>query len=134
MADRPRIGLWWDDTPDGPDPQTLLSALPGRPVLLRECDDGQTLTLADGQPPEVLVPYSVEHLLDLAVALLSVDLVIAVDGPVAHLAANLGCKTLVAVPIRHPLVLAAVRTRQSTLVSHRPGRRTQSRRLLGRRG
>ena len=95
MADRPRIGLWWDDTPDGPDPQTLLSALPGRPVLLRECDAGQTLTLADGQPPEVLVPYSVEHLLDLAVALLSVDMVVAVDGPVAHLAANLGCKTLV---------------------------------------
>ena len=94
-TDLARIGLWWDDTPDGPDPQTLLSALPGRPVLLRECDDGQTLTLADGQPPEVLVPYSVEHLLDLAVALLSVDMVVAVDGPVAHLAANLGCKTLV---------------------------------------
>ena len=92
---RPRLGLWWDDSSDGPDPQTLLSALPGRPVLLRECDDGQPLALADGQPPEILVPYSVEHLLDLTVALLSLDMVVVVDGPVAHLAANLGCKTLV---------------------------------------
>ncbi len=94
-GDGPRIGLWWDNTPDGPDPQTLLTALSGRPVLLRECDDGQPLTLPDGQPPEILVPYSVEHLLDMAVALLSVDMVVTMDGPVAHLAANLGCKTLV---------------------------------------
>lgn len=94
-GDGPRIGLWWDDTPGGPDPQMLLTALPGRPVLLRECDDGQPLTLTDGQLPDILVPYSAEHLLDMAVALLSVDMVVTMDGPVAHLAANLGCKTLV---------------------------------------
>lgn len=91
----PRIGFWWDNELGGPDPQTLLTALPGQPVLLRECSPEQPLTLANGQSPEVLVARSVENLLDMAVTLLSLDGVVAVDGPVAHLAANLGCHTLV---------------------------------------
>lgn len=118
-----RHDFGWDDTPDGPDPQTLLTALPGRPVLLRECDDGQPLTLTDGQLPEILVPYNAEHLLDMAVALLSLDMIVTVDGPVAHLAANLGLQNARVVPIRHPLVLAAMRPRRGTLVSDRPGGR-----------
>lgn len=91
----PRIGFWWDDASGGPDPQTLLNALPATPVLLREPHPSQNLILPDGQPPQILIDHSVEDLLDMATALLSLDMIVAIDSPVAHLAANLGCQTLV---------------------------------------
>lgn len=91
--DGPRIGLWWDEVPGGPDPQVLIGALPGMPLLLRESE--QNLVRSDGRAPQVLVANSAEELLDVAVALLAVDAVVTSDGPVAHLAANLGCRTLV---------------------------------------
>ena len=91
----PKVGLWWEDGPGGPDPQTLLGALPGVPRLLREPDSDQTLVLPDGRAPGALIDRGAEHLLDMADILLSLDLVVAVDGAVAHLAANLGCRTAV---------------------------------------
>lgn len=91
----PQIGLWWDDTPGGPDPQTLLNALPKTPVLLRATHPSQNLILPDGQPPQILIDHTVEDLIDMAIALLSLDMVVAIDSAVAHLAANLGCQTLV---------------------------------------
>ena len=91
----PRVGLWWEDGPGVPDPQELLGALPGVPGLLREPEPDQTLVLPDGRAPGVLIDGGVEHLLDMARTLMSLDLVVAVDGALAHLAANLGCRTAV---------------------------------------
>ena len=91
----PYVGLWWEDTPGGPDPQMLLEALPGIPGLLREPGPGQSLALADGRAPSVLIDQGVRELADMARVLLSLDLVVAVDSAVAHLAANLGCRTVV---------------------------------------
>lgn len=91
----PVTGLWWDDEPGGPDPQALLNALPGTPALLREPDSGWAPVLADGRNPAILADRRVEDLLDLAQVLVSLDSVVCVDGAVAHLAANLGCRTLV---------------------------------------
>ena len=91
----PTVGLWWEDAPGGPDPQMLLSALPGVPGLLRGPDPARTLVLPDGRAPTVLIDRGVEHLVDMVHVLLSLDLVVAVDGAVAHLAANLGCRTAV---------------------------------------
>ena len=91
----PRIGLWWEDTPGGPDPLVLLNALPGTPALLREPHPDRTVVLPDGRTPTILVGHGVEDLLEMARILLSLDLVVAVDGPVAHLAANLNCRTIV---------------------------------------
>ena len=93
--DAPNVGLWWEDGPGAPDPQTLLRALPGVPGLLREPDPDQTLVLPDGGAPGALIDRGAEHLMDMAHILLSLDLVVAVDGTVAHLAANLGCRTAV---------------------------------------
>ena len=91
----PVIGLWWDDTPGGAQPQMLLDALPGVPMLLREPNPGQVLTLPDGATPQILVDHGVDELLVLARILVTLDLVVCVDGPVAHLAATLGCPTVV---------------------------------------
>lgn len=91
----PTVGLWWEDGPGVPDPQTLLGALPGVPGLLREPDADQTLVLANDRAPGVLIDHGAEHLMDVANVLMSLDLVVAVDGAVAHLAANLGCRTAV---------------------------------------
>ncbi len=91
----PKVGLWWEDGPGAPDAQTLLGALPGVPGLLREPDSDQTLVLAHGRTPGELIDRGAEHLMDMAHILLSLDLVVAVDGAVAHLAANLGCRTAV---------------------------------------
>ena len=91
----PRVGLWWEDGPGGPEPQTLLDALPGVPALLREPGPDQTLVLPDGRAPGNLIDSGVEHLMDMARTLMSLDLVVAVDGALAHLAANLGCPTAV---------------------------------------
>ena len=93
--DSPAVGLWWDDTPGGPDPQMLLNALPGTPALLREPEPETPLVLPDGRTPDVLIDSATEELLDMARTLLSLDLVVAVDGAVAHLAANLRCRTVV---------------------------------------
>ena len=100
--DTPRVGLWWDDAPGGPNPQILLDALPDAPALLREPDPGQELVVAGGRSLEILVDRGVENLLGMAQALLSLDLVVAVDGPVAHLAAALGCRTVVVCQIDVP--------------------------------
>lgn len=91
----PNVGLWWDDTPGGPDPQVLLNALPGTPALLREPSPGQALVLPDGSSPGILVGRGVRDLLDMAQVLALLDLVVCVDSAVAHLAANLGRPTLV---------------------------------------
>ena len=101
-AGPPRVGLWWDDTPGGPDPKMLLNALPGTPSLLREPEPGQTPVLPDGRAPSILIDHDVEDLLDMARVLLSLDLVVAVDSPVAHLAATLGCRTVVICPLDIP--------------------------------
>ena len=101
-AGSPRVGLWWDDTPGGPDPKMLLNALPGTPALLREPEPGQTLALPDGRAPSILIDHDVEDLLGMAKVLLSLDLVVAVESPVAHLAATLGCRTVVICPIDIP--------------------------------
>ena len=90
-----RIGLWWSDAPDGPEPRDLLDALPASAALLREPRPDQTRLLSDSSAPQVLVKHDVEDLADMARTLLSLDRVVAVDGPVAHLAACLGCRTLV---------------------------------------
>ena len=91
----PKVGLWWEDGPGAPDPRTLLGALPGVPGLLRGPDSDQVLVLPDGGTPGALIDSGAEHLMDMAHVLLSLDLVVAVDGAVAHLAANLGCRTVV---------------------------------------
>ena len=91
----PRVGLWWEDGPGVPDPQSVLGALPGVPELLREPDTDQTLVLPDGRSPATLIDLGVEHLMDMARVLMSLDLVVAVDGALAHLAANLGRPTAV---------------------------------------
>ena len=101
-AGPPRVGLWWDDAPGGPDPEMLLNALPGTPVLLREPEPGRAPTLSDGRAPDILADHEVASLLDMARALLSLDLVVAVEGPVAHLAATLGCRTAVICPFDVP--------------------------------
>ena len=100
--DSPGVGLWWDDTPGGPDPQMLVDALPGTPALLREPDPGQAPVMAKGRSPEILVDRGVEDLLGMAQALLSLDLVVTVDGPVAHFASALGCPTVVVCPTDVP--------------------------------
>ena len=98
----PKVGLWWEDGPGAPDPQTLLGSLPGVPGLLREPDSDRTLVLPDGGAPQALLESGAEHLMDMAHILRSLDLVVAVDGAVAHLAASLGCRTAVICPTDVP--------------------------------
>ena len=94
-AGTPKVGLWWEDGPGAPDPRALLGALPGVPGLLRAPASDQPPVLPDGGAPEVLLDRDAEHLLEMAAVLLSLDLVVAVDGAAAHLAASLGCRTVV---------------------------------------
>lgn len=87
-----RIGLWWRGDSNGIPLKTLLDALPQPVGLLRELEAAPDW---QDESPTVLARASKDDLATLAETLLGLDWVVAEDGFVAHLAANLGKPTLV---------------------------------------
>ncbi|MBF0308658.1 MAG: glycosyltransferase family protein [Magnetococcales bacterium] len=93
-----RVGLAWSSDPlRAPDPgkRDLLKRLKGVSFLaLPGCGEEETGSAADMPVP----PGEVKDCADLAAVLLNLDLVIASDGPTAHLAGALGKPVWVMIP------------------------------------
>lgn len=96
----PKIGLWWEGGGVVHDPNPLLDAVTGTPVILQTGAPRAALRARDRGVVDLTA--EIGDFRDLAAALSTLDAVVTADGPVAHLAATLGVRTFVLVGVDRP--------------------------------
>lgn len=98
----PKVGLWWESGSGILDPNPLIEAVGGTPVILQI--GAPRRALGDLRRPAIDLSDAIGDFHDLAAAISLLDGVVTVDGPVAHLAAAMGRRVWVLVGVDRPWV------------------------------